>query len=869
MGRATRNVAAAGFALVLALLVANAVVTSRNVWTLHHNQARVAKTRAVLGQVAHALSLLKDAETGQRGYLLTGRDDYLEPYRAAAAAIGPALERLADLTADNPRQARHTAELRRLAADRMAVLERSLAARRGPGPGAAIDLAASDRGKALMDQARAVTAAIEAEENRVLEERTERSGAALGRTITAFAVATGLALVLLVAVAELKRRDDAGRERAAEAIRREREWLATTVASIGDAVVATDGSGRVRLINPIASALTGWTHEEAAGRPVQEVVRIIHEVTRTPAPDPVARVIREGRAVGRTGHTVVVARDGTETAVEESAAPLEDAAGRVVGVVMVFRDVTRERAAQRLARESGDRLRMAVESAGLGTWDYNPVTGELAWDERCKAIFGLAPDAPVDYETFLAALHPDDRRRVDEAVKTALDPAFGGTLAAEYRVIRVSDHAERWVASRARAYFEEHGWAIRLIGTVLDVTAARRAAEDLREAKDEAEDASRAKDQFLGVLSHELRTPLNPILLAVTSMLERPATPPEEVRPDLEMIRHYVNLQARLIDDLLDVNRIVRGKMPLHWEVADCHALVEEAVEICQGELAGKNLVIERDLGAADHHINADPARLQQVFWNLLKNAIKFSPGGGTVAVRTRNDDEPDATGRRLVIEVSDTGIGIEPEVLPSIFEPFKQGESSITRRFGGMGLGLAISKGIVEGHGGLLSVRSDGKGRGATFRVELRALPRPKPAPGHPPRPAAPAGAPPAGPGPRKVLVVEDEPATLRLMTRLLRRLGHDVTTADSLAAALGALDGREFDLIISDIGLPDGSGLDLMRAAVARLGPRPAIALTGYGMEEDVRRSLDAGFTAHLTKPIDFAVLEAMIADVTKAPG
>ena len=372
-------------------------------------------------------------------------------------------------------------------------------------------------------------------------------------------------------------------------------------------------------------------------------------------------------------------------------------------------------------------------------------------------------------------------------------------------------------------------------------------------ARDAAEEANRAKDQFLAVLSHELRTPLNPVLLATTAMLDHPP-PPEEVRPTLEMIKRNVELEARLIDDLLDVMRIVRGKMPLQWGVADCHDLIRQAVEICRGDIRDKDLRLTLDLSAAHHHAHADAARLQQVLWNLVQNAVKFTPPGGSIAIRTRDE------GDRLAIEVADTGVGIEPEVLPHIFDPFRQGETSILRKFGGLGLGLAISRGIVEAHGGRLVAESRGKERGATFRVELAAIPRPEAGTGEGrrDRPAE------AGP-PLKVLVVEDEPQTLRLLARLVRGLGHEVTTAETLRAACEAATGGEHDLIISDIGLPDGCGLDLMRQVVARRGKLPAIALTGYGTEEDVQRSKAAGFAEHMTKPIDFARLKEVIGQVT----
>jgi PAS domain S-box-containing protein len=445
-------------------------------------------------------------------------------------------------------------------------------------------------------------------------------------------------------------------------------------------------------------------------------------------------------------------------------------------------------------------------------------------------------------------------------------------------VIAPKDRPRRTVLASGQAFQDDRGRTLGAVVSMHDITARKEAEEalrtahdglelrvaertaELRAAKDEAEEANRAKTQFLAVLSHELRTPLNPILLAASSMLDRPCDP-EEIRPTLEMIRQNVNLQARLIDDLLDVMRIVRGKMPLHWEVADCHKLIDKAIQICRSEVFGGELRLELDLAAVHHHINADPARWQQVLWNLIKNAVKFTPDGGTITVRTRNEGRHHGRGDRLVIEVSDTGIGIGPEILPRIFDPFQQGETTITRRFGGLGLGLAISRGIVEGHGGTISVRSEGEGRGTTFRVELPSLPEPT-TEGDGRATGRASGA--DRTSPCRILVVEDEPATLRLMARLLAGLGHEVRTAGTMSAALERVESGDFDLIVSDIGLPDGTGLELMRRIVALRGPVPAIALTGYGMEDDIQRSREAGFTAHMTKPIDFTKLEAMIRQV-----
>jgi PAS domain S-box-containing protein len=376
-------------------------------------------------------------------------------------------------------------------------------------------------------------------------------------------------------------------------------------------------------------------------------------------------------------------------------------------------------------------------------------------------------------------------------------------------------------------------------------------------ARREAEAANSAKDQFLAVLSHELRTPLTPVLASTSAMLEDPETPPE-VRPALEMTRRNIELEARLIDDLLDVTRISQGKMRLEPEVVDAHALIHRALSICRSDLHAGALQLDLDLAAGEHHVEADPARLQQVFWNLIKNAVKFTPVGGTIALRSHNRDSPE--GRRLVVEVRDTGVGIEPGLLPRIFDAFEQGEAALMRRFGGLGLGLAICRSVVKAHGGQLSAASPGKGQGATFILELAVVGATAT------RAATTGGFSSSRRAALKILLVEDNVDTLRVVGRLLRRRDYVVVQAECVAAALKAADESDFDLVVCDIGLPDGSGLDLIRQLMARR-PVKAIALSGFGMDEDLRRSEEAGFMAHMTKPVDFSKLEAMIQRVASA--
>jgi signal transduction histidine kinase len=381
----------------------------------------------------------------------------------------------------------------------------------------------------------------------------------------------------------------------------------------------------------------------------------------------------------------------------------------------------------------------------------------------------------------------------------------------------------------------------------------------------EAQRANAAKDQFLATLSHELRTPLSPVL-AIVSALESDPALREQIGGALAVVRRNVELEARLIDDLLDLTRITRGKLDLHLQPADLREIVAHGLQSCsaQEDSESKWIAIETDFAAGDHSISADTPRLTQVFWNLLKNALKFTPDGGAIRVRSRSETVAGREG--VAVEISDTGIGIDPDLLPRIFDAFEQGARSITRRFGGLGLGLAISKALVDLHGGRISVASGGAGQGTTFTVWLPLLRHQRhqaTAPEAGAEGASPAVEPAAG-GSLRILLVEDHPDTAAAMAELLEILGHRVTVArdvaSGLTAAEQALAGSGLDLVISDIGLPDGSGLDLMRVLSDRYGLR-GIALSGYGTEKDVHESRAAGFSLHLTKPVDLQRLRSAL--------
>jgi PAS domain S-box-containing protein len=374
-------------------------------------------------------------------------------------------------------------------------------------------------------------------------------------------------------------------------------------------------------------------------------------------------------------------------------------------------------------------------------------------------------------------------------------------------------------------------------------------------ARAEAEAANSAKDRFLAMLSHELRTPLSPVLHAV-ALIEEEQNCPDNLRATLETIRRNVQLEARLIDDLLDLARIRNGKLQLNLESADAHDLLRSAVEICEPDILKRSLDLKLDLNAKQTRLHADPARIQQIFWNLINNAIKYTGPGGTIQLTTI--DEPGT--RRMRVEVADTGIGIRPERLGNIFDAFEQVHDD---RSTGLGLGLAISRVLTEMHGGSIEARSPGANMGSVFTVFLPVTTESPAQKQNIPRGLT------SLPGKLRVLLVEDHADTADNLKRLLAKRGCDVQTAASLEQARNLINSSAFDILLSDIGLPDGQGLELMPLFIASAMPRAVagIALSGYGMPEDIRRSREAGFAHHLTKPIDISQLQETLLEVANS--
>jgi signal transduction histidine kinase len=440
-----------------------------------------------------------------------------------------------------------------------------------------------------------------------------------------------------------------------------------------------------------------------------------------------------------------------------------------------------------------------------------------------------------------------------KAARAAVAAAKAGNVGSLEGPCRTAKGTPKWWHVQVTPISGVDGTPEKLLVVSRDVTDRRDAAKKLRDAFEAAEAANRNKDLFLAALSHELRTPLSPVILAVAAMQADQSLPPD-ARQYLQMIHRNVELEVRLIDDLLDVSRAVAGKLRLDTKRADVHGLLRFVDETCMSDANQKKISLLFRFDATADAVMVDAARLQQAFWNLLKNAIKFSGEGQTIEISTANPT-PDT----VEIRFKDQGIGIAPEAIPRLFMPFEQAETTTAQKFGGLGLGLAIAKAVVELHGGTIEAESAGLGTGASFAVRLPVT-KTDPALIAPPVPAKTA----PGTGSLRVLIVEDHVDTANVLAKLLKIAGYQVTTAGNAAAALAAAGSEPFDIIVSDLGLPDATGYDLMREIRQRHNLK-GIAMTGYGMEEDFAKSRAAGFEAHVVKPINIEQLQKVIRRVT----
>jgi PAS domain S-box-containing protein len=713
MGRSSLKVRVTVLATAVVLLLCG-VVSYMAVRASAAAIRAVADTEDTLLSLERVLSVARDAETGQRGFLLTGDSRYLQPYYAAIAALS---ERVATLRASlaGDSDATHQLEiLQPLIKAKTDELGRTIELYQGGDHAASLALVMTGQGKQIMDSIRAQVGRIQAGRLRVLADKLHSESDARLWTVVSIIAVWALALILVLTLVTVVQRDNAR-------IRLSEERLAITLRSIGDAVIATDASGRVRLLNAVAEQLTGWPTAQACDLPLDQVFNIVNEDTRARVDSPVDKALRQGRVVGLANHTLLINRDGTETPIEDSAAPIRNADGVIDGVVLVFRDASLERS-------------------------------------------------------------------VEQAMR----------------------------------------------------------------------DADRKKDEFIAVLAHELRNPLAPILQAA-QMLQNPATTPQRLRWGHQVIDRQAKTMGRLLDDLLDVSRITRGTLEVRKTQVSLASLIDGAVEITRPTIDARNHALQLKLPSEPIELDADPTRMTQVIANLLMNAAKYTDAGGTIQLTATRVAE------RLTVSVADNGIGLEAQALPRLFDMFVQIEDARDRHEGGLGIGLALARRLVELHGGSIEARSGGVGRGSEFIITLQCRAPTAQSAGivaDAPRPRPPAS-------PLRIVIADDNRDAADSLAMLLQMDGHQVSVAHDGAGALSIVEALRPQVAVLDIGMPDLNGYQVAQRIRSSAGFESIVlvALTGWGQAQDLARAKAAGFDHHLVKPADPEAVRSLITSIGAA--
>lgn len=618
------------------------------------------------------------------------------------------------------------------------------------------------------------------------------------------------------------------------------------VQTLPAAVYTCDARGRITLYNQAAVEL--WGNEPALHQDVWCGTPDLRHTDGSPLTlehSPMGRVLRDGRSHPR--EEIVIQRpDGSRRNVLAHSEALLGPAGEIEGAMHMLVDITDLRRAEQALRESEERLRLAMQTGKVGVWDWNLVEGAIAWSDTVYVLHGVTRESFVPtIEAFTALVHPDDRARVGEAIRRALEEDAPYEI--ELRVVHPSGEVV-WLFTNAHVV-REAGRPVRMLGATLDITERKRVEESLLEG-------DRRKDEFLAILAHELRNPLAPLRNGL-QIMRLASGDHDAVENAREMMERQMVQLVRLTDDLLDVSRIQQGKVELRREVVDVATVLRTAVESSRPLIEEAGHVLDLHVPPEAVFVNADPVRLAQVFSNLLNNAAKYTPPGGRVSAAVGCDAGD------VIVSVRDTGVGMHPEALFSVFDMFTQLDRSHGRPHEGLGLGLTIVKQMVEMHGGSVMALSEGVGKGSEFRVRLPLVEGAKAS-------ARQSEAPAAEHASRRVLIVDDSEDAADSLAILLERMGHEVHTEHEGHAAIARAESFRPNVVLLDIGMPGLSGLEVCE----RIRSQPwgkamsIVALTGWGQEADRERSKHAGFDHHLVKPVELERLRRLLATMTPKP-
>jgi len=826
-----------GGAMLILVVVGNVFVHDYNTRAIYRDTQAVAHSHQVLLALDRVLASVIDAETGERGFLITGRQEYLEPYRASLAQLDGELMRLAGLVDEDLSHVTALLLLRQRVDVRLEQLRETIAAYETDGAPAAVQLMVTGRGKVAMDNVRAQIRDMQTHEQQVLQARAATSLSQYRTATWTGLTAAGLGVLMALAFVWSVRRNAIQQDESARVLQGEREQLRVTLASIGDGVIVSDPTGKVTMLNGMAAQLTGWNALEAAGASLEHVFTIVNEATRQPVENPLARALRDGTIVGLANHTVLIAKDGAERPIADSAAPIRGVDGAVLGAVLVFRDVTEDRKAERALNQA--------------------LTREQSWAERQRqvAAASLTINAAATKDSIVGVIDGEARRILGAG---RCKVVFGEDEIAEEEgslVVALTSRAGRQMgyihcADKTGGRFDDDDRAVL-------TQMAQMASIALENARlyNEIRTNDVRKDQFLATLAHELRNPLAPISNSLQVL--RAAADPVQWFNSRAVIERQVAQLVHLVDDLLDVSRVSRGKLELRRRRVLLANVLQAAAETSQPAIEAQRHRLHVAQPSEEVWLDADLTRLAQVFANLLNNSAKYMEPGGTITV------EASASADEVVVCVRDTGIGIAPNLLPYVFDPFMQADRSLERAQGGLGIGLTLVKRLVELHDGSVTARSEGPGRGSEFVVRLpRVVAGIDEAPVAAASAAASVGALPA----RRILVVDDNKDAVDSLALLLSIVGQTVATASDGIDALTQFEHFGPEIVVLDLGLPGLNGYEVARRIRSMDGGSQVVmvALTGWGQDEDRRRTVAAGFDYHLVKPVDFDALKALLANL-----
>ena len=850
MKRSNALVAVAGMFLALAVLAGNAYVSYRNTQQLGEKELWARHTQEVLAELSGIVGSTSNATTAQRGFLLTGDETFLEPVDPARRDAMARLDRLPGLIGDNALQVQRLPEIRAAVGEVLRYLDTGIDRRRRGGLQAAADRTELLASKARMDRVRAVVQQMQDEESRLLGIRLAESRASREKAISTLFVASAIAFVMVLLAFWLLMRETRNQREQARLARYNR----LLVESTGEGIFGLDLDGRCTFINDAGAKQLGRSAADLIGRNMHELTHHTHP-DGTPYPKeacPIFRAFRTGVG-GRCTDEVFWRADGTSFPVEYSAYPIK-ADGEVEGAVVTFADITERKRIEAEVQEAGERFAAMADNVPQMTWMGDP-QGNLFWyNRRWYEYTGTTPEEMLDGAQAWRKLHHPDH--VEAATAKYVDTIARGEPWEDTFPLRSADGSYRWFLSRAVPIKDAEGRVVRWFGSNTDVTrqreieeALRFSEEHLRHARDEAENAREqaeaanvAKSQFLANMSHELRTPLNAVIM-YSELLQEEA---EDLKadsfiPDLEKIRNAGKHLLALINGVLDLSKIEAGKMELYLETFDAAQMVKDvAATVTPLVMKNKNkldLQLPIELGT----MHADLTKVRQILFNLLSNACKFTENG-IVRVEAARDPGHDAF---VSFTVTDTGIGMTPEQLAKLFQPFTQADASTTRKYGGTGLGLAISKRFCEMMGGDVSVASE-PGKGTTFTVRLPAetrKPQPTPEPEATDEIATAAAT---------VLVVDDDVTVRDVVTRALTGDGLRVITAADGEEGLRLARLRRPGLIFLDVMMPKMDGWAVLTALKADpdLADIPVVMLT---IMNETEMGYMLGAAEYLSKPID----------------